>query len=57
MKIRKMSFREGQVWLSIESEDGEYIGTLHSQNLAFIKTMQESINKQLSLKIVEGENK
>jgi len=57
MRIKKMTFKEGQVWLSIESEDGEYIGTLHSQNLAFIKTMQESINKQLSLKIVEDENK
>ena len=33
MKVRKMSFRNEQAWLSIEDEEGNYLGTFHLTNL------------------------
>tara|TARA_Y100000310_G_scaffold103997_1_gene102324 strand:- start:1230 stop:1382 length:153 start_codon:yes stop_codon:yes gene_type:complete len=47
MKIDKISFKKNQAWLTIKSNEGEYLGVWHVTNPAFVNAIRESDSKEL----------
>ncbi len=49
MKIDKITFKNEQAWMTIKSEEGEYIGTWHIVNIDFVKTLRDNMPDKIIL--------
>ena len=47
MKIDKITFKNGQAWIVIKSEDNEYLGTWHIVNPELVETLQKEMPKRI----------
>ncbi len=47
MKIDKVTFKNKQAWLVIRDENGEYFGTWHIVNLAFVEALRKEMPTKL----------
>ena len=57
MKVDKISFKDGQAWISIRSTDNEYLGTWHVSHPGFVEELRLNIPKTLYFGTKEGEQK
>ena len=53
MKIRKVTFKNNQAWLSIEDDNGEYLGTWHVVDITLVNVIRKSNLDNFVLKFEE----
>ena len=49
MKIEKLTFKNSKAWIAIYSKDGEYLGTWHVVNPAFVGVLQTQHPKNITI--------
>lgn len=49
MKVDKITFKENQAWITIRSEEGEYLGVWHTSNPELVKAIRDKMPKKITL--------
>ncbi len=47
MKIDKITFKNSQAWIVVESDNDEYLGTWHVANSEFVKALQKELPNKI----------
>jgi hypothetical protein len=53
MIIDKITFKDNQAWIVIKTKEGEYLGTWHVVNPAFVEAIRKEMPKVINFKEVQ----